>query len=78
MKTTLNLDQELLRRARERAAERGTTLTAVIEGALRAALSAPQSQQDFRLSFPTMTGSQPPVVDPAERDALHDRMATSE
>ncbi len=74
MKTTLNLDQELLRRAKERAAERGTTLTAVIEDALRAGLSAPRQRQDFRLRFPTVAGRHAPAVDPGDRDALHDRM----
>ncbi len=77
MKTTLNLDHELLRRAKERAAERGTTLTAVIEDALRADLSATPQREEFRLRFPTVAGKHPPVVDPADRDALHDRMAHS-
>ena len=35
MRTTLNLDDDLLRDAKRLAAERGTTLTAVIEDALR-------------------------------------------
>lgn len=74
MKTTLNLDEELLRRAKQRAAARGTTLTAVVEDALRATLNA-SPRQDFRLRFPTVAGTRPPAVDPADRDALHDRMA---
>ena len=35
MRTTLNLDDDLLRDAKRLAAERGTTLTAVMEDALR-------------------------------------------
>jgi len=38
MRTTLNLDDELLRDAKRLAAERGTTLTAVMEDALRIAV----------------------------------------
>jgi hypothetical protein len=75
MKTTLNLDPELLRRAKQRAAERRTTLTAVIEQALHTELSTPTRRPDYRLEFPTVAGTGPPAVDPADRDALHDRMA---
>jgi len=75
MKTTLNLDDELLRRAKQLAAERRTTLTAVVEDALRARLHAAPSRERFRLAFPVVAGHRPPPVDPADRDALEDRMA---
>ncbi len=75
MKTTLNLDEELLRRAKQHAAERGTTLTAVVEDALRARLHAAPARGRFRLAFPVVAGRRPPPVDPADRDALEDRMA---
>lgn len=39
MRTTLNLDDQLIRRAKEEAARSGRTLTSVIEDALREALS---------------------------------------
>jgi len=74
MKTTLNLDAELLRRAKERAAQRGTTLTAVVEDALRTRLDTPAPRQPFRLRLPTVRGVRPPGVDPADRNALHDLM----
>ena len=38
-RTTIRLDDDLLRRAKRAALERGTTLTAVIEDALRRALA---------------------------------------
>ncbi|MDQ3710158.1 MAG: type II toxin-antitoxin system VapB family antitoxin [Actinomycetota bacterium] len=53
MKTTLNLDDELLRRAKRRAAARGTTLTALVEEGLRAALVEPPRWQPAELKFPT-------------------------
>ena len=39
MRTTLDLNDELVRRAKREAAERGTSLTSVIEDALREKLS---------------------------------------
>ncbi len=39
MRTTLNLDDDLARAAKQRAHDRGTTLTSVIEDALRATLA---------------------------------------
>jgi len=41
MRTTLNLNDQLIRTAKRTAAERGTTLTALIEEALRRVLSTP-------------------------------------
>lgn len=77
MKTTLNIDPELVRRAKERAVERGITLTAVIEDALRSGLSAPEQPTGFRLDFRIVAGRRPPFVDPADRDALYERMTQS-
>ncbi len=41
MRTTLDLDDALMRRAKKLAAERGTSLTALIEEALRERLTRP-------------------------------------
>ena len=41
MKTTLDIDDALLRRAKARALERGTTLRAVVEEALQRSLGSP-------------------------------------
>ena len=61
MRTTLNLDDELVIRAKVRAAEQRTTLTAVVEAALRAALDerpkGPRAEMSgSRLPFPTWDG----------------------
>lgn len=74
MKTTLNLDDELLQRAKRQAAARGTTLTAFVEEALRSSLSQ-RRPAGFRLELPTVRGNRQPTVDPADRQVLHDRMA---
>ena len=73
-KTTLNLDTELLREAKKRAADEGTTLTAIVEGALRAALEPPDAREPYVFDFPTVDGGGPPLVDVADRDALYDLM----
>ncbi|MEO1061912.1 MAG: DUF6364 family protein [Actinomycetota bacterium] len=74
MKTTLNLDDSLLERAKRHAADRGTTLTAVVEDALRVALDDVGSDPSYRLEVPVVQGERPPTVDPADRDALYDLM----
>lgn len=70
MKTTLNLDDELLRRAKRRAQQRGATLTSVVEDGLRAVL-AEASTPAYRLQLPVVEGTAPPAADPADRDALY-------
>jgi hypothetical protein len=75
MKTTLNLDDELLREAKKRAAERGTTLRQVVEEALRDSLAEPEPDRaGFKLRLKTVRGGGPPRVDVADRDALYDLM----
>ena len=77
MRTTIRLDDRLLREAKKRAAERGTTLTAVIEESLRQTLSRsepPRRRRRFR--FPTFQGGGgvQPGVDLDNSAALLDRM----
>lgn len=75
MRTTLDLDDELLAAARRRAAERGSTLTAVVEEALSALLaSRPRTRERFRLRLKTHRGRLLPGVDIADRDSLFDVM----
>lgn len=75
MRTTLNLDDGLIAAAKRAAAERGTTLTHVIEDALRSELTrTPAEQAPFKLDLPVSHGRRPPDVDIADRDALHDAM----
>lgn len=74
MKTTLNLDDELLRKAKRQAAARGTTLTAVVEEGLRTVTSTPPEPVRFELSLPIVRGDGLPRVDPADRSALYDVM----
>lgn len=73
MKTTIEIDDRLLERARRQAAAKGTTLRAIFEDALRARFAArPAHAERFRFAPPVVHGTQPPIVDPADRDALYD------
>lgn len=74
MKTTINLRDELLREAKRAAADRGVTLTSVIEDALRTALSSPPHTEQFHLGLPTIKGSSTPAVDISDREALFEHM----
>ena len=75
MRTTLNLDDEVTRAVKRRAAETGRTMTEVIESALRDALmrSAGPAKR-FKLALPTVAGGLRPGVDLADRDALYEVM----
>jgi Arc/MetJ family transcription regulator len=73
MKTTVEIDDRLLQRAKRYAAAQGTTLRAVIEEALRARLAPrPEGKAQYRFSPPTVRGARPPAVDVADRNALYD------
>ncbi len=75
MRTTLNLDDSLVRKAKLRAAERGETLTRVIEDALRQALAGTcPTDSTFKLRWVTARGRVLPGVDLTDRDSLYERM----
>jgi len=77
MKTTLNLDEHLLREAKKRAAERGTTLTLVVEEALRDALSPHATPERDEVRWVVVDGG-PPRVDIADRNALYESLERSD
>ena len=74
MKTTLNLDDRLLREAKKRAVEEGTTLTRVVEEALRGALAPRPVAQAYVFDPEVVRGERSLAVDVADRDALYDFM----
>jgi hypothetical protein len=74
MRTTLNLDDALVRAAKQEAVTRGVTLTRIIEEALRAQLAPKPPRERFQLDFPVVDGRRPPDVDISDREALYDAM----
>lgn len=73
MKTTLNLNDHILRRAKRQAGRKGMTLTRFMEDALRAKLMDDSREQpSFKLVLETVRGHAPPNVDISDREALYD------
>ena len=73
MKITLNLNDQVLRRAKRQAARDEITLTTLVEDALRVKLAGPdRPKPPFRLRLKTVTGDAPPNVDVSDRNALYD------
>jgi hypothetical protein len=75
MRTTLDLDDHILRQARKLAAEEGKSLTRLIEEALRERLAPkPRSRKRFKLRLLTKKGRIIPGANLADRDLLYERM----
>jgi hypothetical protein len=73
MKTTLDIDDRLLARAKRQASAQGTTLRALVEEALRARLAPrPKESPPYRFAPPIVRGSRQPAADVADRGALYD------
>jgi hypothetical protein len=71
MRTTLNLDDRVVKAAKRYAAQHGTTLTALIDAALRRYISAPpESAYELRLQVHRSAVRE--GVDLEDRDALYD------
>ena len=74
MRTTIELNDELLRAVKREAAKEQTTLRAVVERALRAQLAAPAKSSGYVLKWRTERGRLQPGVKLDDRDALFDLM----
>jgi hypothetical protein len=72
MKTTLNIDDQVMKRLRREAARLDTTMSELVETALRRLL-APQQAAEPLPPLPSFHAGRA-SVDVANRDALHDRM----
>ncbi|MFQ5690762.1 MAG: type II toxin-antitoxin system VapB family antitoxin [Gemmatimonadota bacterium] len=75
MRTTLNLNDALMRSVKLRAARTGRTITSIVETALRELLRREQSPRGpYRLRWTVVDGGAQPGVDLTDRDALFERM----
>jgi plasmid stability protein len=75
MRTTLDLDDELVKEIKRRAADSGRTMTQELEDVLREGLrSRAPGGKPFRLRLPTVKGKLLPGVDLNDRDSLYDIM----
>jgi hypothetical protein len=75
MRTTLNINNEIMSLVRKRAAETGTTITEVVEQALRKEVSGHQPRTHrFVLRWSAVSGKAQPGIDLADRDSLYSAM----
>ncbi len=72
-RTTLTIDDQLLRELKKKASEEGRTLQAVTNELLRRSL-APGRAKPFRLRLRGWKAAEQPGVDLLDRDALFDLM----
>jgi Arc/MetJ family transcription regulator len=72
MKTTLNIDDNVMAELRREAARQGRTMSEMVESALRLLLRS-QRKQDKMAALPAFR-SGGPLVDIADRDALYHAM----
>ena len=74
MRTTLDLNDVLLQKAKQQAAREHTTLKAIVDRALRNHLSPRRPGRPYRLRWRPETGRLQPGVRLDDRDALFDLM----
>lgn len=74
MRTTVDINDEILREAKRRAAQEGTTLRDIIERALRTHLMRGRRRPGYRLQWRPERGRLQPGVRLDDRDALFDHM----
>ena len=74
MRTTMDISDELLRKAKRRAADEQVPLREVVEAALRRYLSGKTSGGRYKLRWKVERGTLQPGVNLDDRDALFDLM----
>lgn len=78
MRTTMNLSDDLMRRVKQEAAARGTTVTALVDEALRRLLEDRNDEADVRVRLPVVSGRGPlPGVDLHDNASLADLVENS-
>ena len=74
MRTTIDLNDELMRRIKRLAADQGVTFRQLVEGALRGLLERKSNPKAYRLRWRTEKGQLLPGVRLDDRDSLFDLM----
>ena len=74
MRTTIDLNDELMRRVKRLAADEGVTFRELVERALRGLLERKPGRKPYKLRWRTEKGQVQPGVRLDDRDALFDLM----
>lgn len=74
VRTTIDLNDELMRRIKRLAADQGVTFREVVERALRSVLERKPARSGFKLRWRTEKGRLQPGVRLDDREALFDLM----
>jgi hypothetical protein len=75
MRTTLDLNDEIMRAVKRYAAETGRTVSSLVESALRELLSqVARRDRPYKLKWVVVQSVAQPGVDLTDRDVLMDRM----
>ena len=74
VRTTIDLNDELMRRIKRLAADQGVTFRELVERALRAMLERKASRKPYKLKWRTEKGRLLPGVRLDDREALFDLM----
>jgi len=74
MRTTIDINDELMRHAKKKAAHDGVSFRDVVEDALRRYLSEKPAASGYKLKWTTESGELMPGVDLDDRDSLFDLM----
>ena len=72
MKTTLNIDDGIMKRLREEAARQGKTMSEMVEASLRRSLERPRKAVEVK-PLPSFNGNGT-LVDVADRESLYQAM----
>ncbi|MGA2975407.1 MAG: ribbon-helix-helix protein, CopG family [Spirochaetia bacterium] len=79
MRTTLNIDSEIMLLVKKRAAESGRTITEIVEQALRKEVAGQRPWTNhFVLRWSAVSGKAQPGIDLADRDSLYEAMERGE
>jgi len=78
MRTTLDLENDLHKAAKLKAAAEGTTLTHIVEEALRQYLQPAKPHEPFKLRVITQRGTLQPGVNLEDRDSLYELMESDD
>ena len=74
MRTTVEINDELFRKAKKKAADEGVPFRAVVEAALQSYLEKKRGKSGYKLRWETEKGRLQPGVDLEDRDSLFDIM----